>query len=398
MSGRGQRVVRAVRARRAWVDAAFLAVAVLWFTRGWWQEGLPIGDFQGSVAWAWYLWESLREWGRVPAWSPYWFNGGTFLILFAPLASFLSLPFVALWGVVAGFKVVCLAVAVLSAWAMYAVALRVLKDRDAALVAALVYAIHPFHLGEVTFYGHIEATMGFASLPFLFYGYWRALEGAHRRWLVVTACFLAGTLLAIGVEFTVLLGLGLVWLFLWWAGGRAWRGWREGDGVPWGVLGWGLGRSVAIVLAAAGLAAFWLLPFWEAVPHSAFIRPEESHAFALRAALDNPVLLVDRAGHFLLRTAPERVLVDAYGLPEQGAAPYLGLFYLGGAALALALLPWVLRKGRQWGLGAFGWSLVVGGVWLSTGAYSLYAITWNGHNRLHWLWGNFLRGGEKVLL
>lgn len=390
---------RSRRRWRPWLDLLFLAAVVLWFTRGWWKEGLPIGDFQGIAGWTWYLWTSLREWGRVPVWSPYWFNGGTFLTLWAPLSCFLALPFVALWGLVTGFKVLWIASVILSGWLMYAVTRRVLSDRDAALVAALIYTIHPFHLGEVAFYTHTEAIIEFAAMPPLFYCYWRALEEPHRRWPVVaTALLLTATLLAIGVEFTVLLGLGLVWLFLWWAGGRALRIWREGGGVPWRALGQGLGRSVAIVLAAAGLAAFWLLPFWEAVPHSAFIRPEESRAFALRASLDNPVLLLDRAGRFLLRTAPERVLEDAYGLPEQGAARYLGLFYLGGVALALALLPWVLRKGGRWGLGAFGWSVAVGGLWLAAGSYSLYAITLDTRNRLHWVWTTHLGAGDRVLL
>ncbi|MGC8839731.1 MAG: hypothetical protein ACP5UM_15120, partial [Anaerolineae bacterium] len=397
MTGPLQSLVRAARNRRAWTDALLLAVAVLWFTRGWWQEGLPIGDFQGIAGWTWYLWTSLREWGRVPEWSPYWFNGGTFLTLWPPLSCFLALPFVALWGLVAGFKVLWVASTVLSGWLMYLVALRVLRNQDAALVAALVYVLHPFHLGEVAFYTHTEAILEFAAIPLLFYCYWRALEEPRRRWPVAaTALLLAATLLAIGAEFTTLLGLGLVWLFLWWAGCRALDSWQGGGGVPWRTLGQGLARSVAIVLAAAGLAAFWVVPFMEDVPHAAFISPEESHAFALQASLDDPVLLLDRAGQFLRPTAPARVMQDAYGLPEQGAAPYVGLFYLGGVALALALVPWVLRRGGARGVAAFCGTVVVGGLWLSMGSYSLYAVTLNTHNRLHWLWNGHLGVGERA--
>jgi len=387
-----------VQRYRPWLDGLFLAAATVWFLRGWGQEGLPIGDFQGIAGWTWYLWTSLREWGRVPAWSPYWFNGGTFLTLWAPLSCFLALPFVALWGLVTGFKVLWVASTVLSGWLLYAVALRVLRDRDAALVAALVYVLHPFHLGEVAFYTHTEAILEFAAIPPLFYCYWRALEERRRRWPVATAFLLAATLLAIGAEFTTLLGLGLAWLFFWWAGRLALDGWRGGGGVPWRTLGWGLARSAAIVLAAAGLAAFWVLPFLEAVPHAAFISPEESHAFALQLSLDDPVLLLDRAGQFLRHTAPARVMRDAYGLPEQGAAPYVGLFYLGGVALALALVPWVLRRGGVRGVAAFCGTVVVGGLWLSTGSYSLYAITLNTHNRLHWLWNGHLEADDKAFL
>lgn len=387
-----------VRRWRPWLDGLLLAAAAVWFLRGWWQEGLPIGDFQGVAGWTWYLWTSLREGGRVPAWSLYWFNGGTFLTLWPPLSCFLALPFVALWGLVTGFKVLWVASTVFSAWLMYLVALRVLRDRDAALVAALIYVLHPFHLGEVAFYTHTEAILVFAAVPPVFYCYWRALEEPRRRWPVSTAFLLAATLLAIGAEFTVLLGVGLVWLFLWWAGRHVVAGWRGGDGVPWGMLGRGFGRSVAIVLAVAGLAACWLLPLWEAVPASAFISPEESHAFALQSSLDDPVLLLDRAGQFLRPTAPARVMQDAYGLPEQGAAPYLGLFYLGGVALALALVPWVLRRSVARGVAAFCGTVVVGGLWLSMGSYSLYAITFNGHSRLRWLWGGHLGRDDKVFL
>lgn len=391
-------ILSAVQRHRPWLNGLVLAVAGVWALRGWWQEGLPIGDFQGIAGWTWYLWASLREWGRVPAWSPYWFNGGTFLTLWAPLSCFLALPFVALWGLVTGLKVLWVASTVLSGWLMYLVVQRVLRDRGAALVAALVYVLHPSHLGEVAFYTHTEAILEFVTIPPLFFCYWRALEEPRRRWPVATAFILAATLLAIGAEFTTLLGVGLVGLFLGWAGGRALEGWRGKGKVPWGTLGRGFMRSVAIVLAAAGLSAFWLLPLWEALPASAFISPEESRAFALRLSLDDPILLLDRAGHFLLRTAPEHVLKDAYGLPEQGAAPYLGLFYLGAVAFTLALVPWVLQKGKDWGIGAFGWAVVGGGLWLSAGSYSLYAITGNGHNRLHWLWSGFLWAGDKVLL
>ncbi|NLE76106.1 MAG: hypothetical protein GX605_05070, partial [Chloroflexi bacterium] len=58
---------------RPWLDLALIAAAVLVFTRGWWRPGLPLGDFQGAVGWDWYLLKSLRELGRIPDWSTYWF-------------------------------------------------------------------------------------------------------------------------------------------------------------------------------------------------------------------------------------------------------------------------------------------------------------------------------------
>jgi len=380
------------------VDLLVIALVAVWFTRGWWREGLPIGDFQGIAGWSWYLWTSLQESGRVPAWSPYWFNGGTFLTFWAPLSCFLSLPFVELMGLVGGFKFLWVGSVVLSGWLMYGVAHSVLRDHDAALVAATVYAVHPFHLAEVAFYSHTEAIIEFVAMPALFWCYWQTLEKPHLRWwLVATTLLLAGTLLAIGAEFTVILGLGLVALFAWYTGGRLASGWREGR-VPWKQVAGGLGRSVAIVLAALGIAAFWLLPLWQEVPHAAFISPDESLRFALRASMDNPVFPLDRAGHFLRRTAPERVMTDAYGLPEQEAGLYIGSYYLGVIAAALAILPWALRRRDGWGIGGFCWVIVVGGLWMAMGSYSLYAITLNPHSRLRWLWSRYFGVGDKALL
>jgi len=391
------RILAIWKRHRVWADLLVIALVAVWFTRGWWREGLPIGDFQGTAGWSWYLWTSLRELGRIPAWSPYWFNGGTFLALATPLSIFLPLPLAGVLGLVGAMKFLLVAAYVLSGWAMYGVGNRLLRDRDAALLAAIIFAIHPVHLAEGAFYAHVEMAIGYALLPPLFWCYWQALEEPHRRrWPLATVALLV-TLVLLSVEFTLVLGVWLVVVFLWW-GARAWlRARREGEG-PWRVVGRGLARSMVIAAVAVGSVGFSLIPMTQELPHASLISSAESHRFAEAAAMDSPVLPLDRAGHFLLRTAPARLMVEAYGLPEQGAGLYLGLYYLGGVALALAGLSWLLGSRREEKPAPFLWFVLFGALWVSIGPYSLYAIILNPHSRLRWLWSRYFVMGDKVLL
>ncbi|MGQ9585009.1 MAG: hypothetical protein ACUVXG_06365 [Anaerolineae bacterium] len=383
--------------RRAWVDLLLIALVAIGFTRGWWREGLPIGDFQGTLGWSWYLGTSLQELGRAPAWSPYWFNGGMFLTVASPLAFFLPLAFAGLVGWVGSLKFLVILSYVLSGWAMYGIASQLLRDRSAALVAGVVFAVHPVHLAEGAFYAHVEIALAYVLIPLLFGCYGQALQQPGRqRWTLTTVGILA-VILLLSVEITLLAAVWLAFTFLWWAG-WTWRQARREGRTPWKAVGSGLARSAAIALAAAGMVGFRLLPMVQELPRASLVSSEEARSFALTAAADSPVLLMDRAGHFLLQTAPHRVLVEAYGLPEQGAGVYLGLYYLGGVTLALAVLPWLLGRGGGRGPTSFLWCALWGALWVSLGPYSLYAITLNPHSRLWWLWAGHLPLGDKVLL
>ena len=130
----------------------------------------------------------------------------------------------------------------ISGWAMYAVAVRVTRDRVAALLAALVFMLCPYRT-DMYIEFNMEMTFG---IPLAFYTLVRFLESQRPRDLALFC--LVFWLQAISVlYYAVIVGFGLVVVALQYLALR-WSGWRLRTPLIAAAGGVGLGLALAPVL------------------------------------------------------------------------------------------------------------------------------------------------------
>lgn len=167
----------------------------------------------------WTLWWNARH---VP-FTDAWWHGA----IFAPAPDALTysdhrvgLGLIAtplLWlGVspLAAYNVTFLASYVLSGWSMYALAFVLTRRRDAALLAGIAFAFHPFRADHLP---HLELLSSY-WLPLALLALHQWTDTRRPRWLVATAVALTLQALTCGYYFVysaVLVGVWLVWFVPW---------------------------------------------------------------------------------------------------------------------------------------------------------------------------------------
>ena len=130
----------------------------------------------------------------------------------------------------------------LSGWAMYAVAIRLTRDRAAALMATAIFTLCPYRT-EMYLEFNMEMTFG---IPLAVYGLVRFLETQRVRHLAVLC--LVFWLQAISVlYYAVILGCGLAVVVLQYVALR-WSGWRARTPLMAAVGGGALGLALAPVM------------------------------------------------------------------------------------------------------------------------------------------------------
>lgn len=184
---------------------------------------------------------------EAPTWSNAWAMGFPFLQFYPPLFAWISGGLTALIGDPRlAVRLVLAAAHLASGWGAFALARRVLGEPAAAVVAALGYALTPWHLFEVFHWNRFPTALIWALLPWVLWVFERGRDG--RRWVLACGAALAITALAHhGCAFFVGQFLGL-WALLRWLEEPA-------------SLRPGLRDLVIAGALAFGLVAFFLVPY-----------------------------------------------------------------------------------------------------------------------------------------
>jgi len=397
------------RPLRLYLDLGLIALLMLFFAKDWFKEGIPISDFGSHVAWTWYLRKSLLETHRLVSWSPYWFNGGPFLVLTPTFLSYFVflVPSLSL-DLTLAIKLTVVVSHILSGWTMYFLSQRLVADHDASLLASIAYALHPAHIAISAFYCHLEYSLFYCVIPLFYLAYLEMLERHQRKHVFLAGLFL-GIMSLLSIQYTIVTGLGLAFLFLITLTRQA-LGCRQGKlsarpraepvealkamvAVSWPTVR----GSLIIILIGLGLAALWLVPLFMAWDLQSPISPSYAETFIPYMSLDNPLMLLDRWGSLLSDNVSPSMIYPS-GLPTWTAGPYLGMFYLGLSLLALLAVglptrscertrPFDKLPSTTLGTGRTRHvlpllAILLAGLWLSMGPYSLYEVLFQPNNRL----------------
>ncbi len=372
------------RALRPYLDLGLIALLVLLFTKDWFKEGIPIGDFGTYVTWTWYLRKSLLETHRLVSWSPYWFNGGPFLVVTNSFLSYFVFLVPSLFmDLVLAIKFTVVVSHIFSGWTMYFLSQRLVADRDASLLASIAYALHPAHIATSAFYCHLEYSLFYCVIPLFYLTYLETLE-RHQRKHVLLAGFLLGIMSLLSVQYTIVTSLGLAFLFLITLIRQALSCQGELSAPPraepvealktMAAVSWPIIRdSLFIALIGLGLAASWFIPLLMAWDLQGPFSPDYVKTLIPYMSLDNPLMLLDRWG-VLLRGKASPSMIYPSGLPTWMAGPYLGVFYLGLSLLALLAVGFPVYSDRRTRHALPLLAILLAGLWLSMGPYSLYKV------------------------
>jgi len=365
------------RPLRLHLDLGLIALLVLFFAKDWFTEGIPISDFGTYVTWTWYLRKSLLETHRLVSWSPYWFNGGPFLVVTSSFLSYLVFLVPGLFlDLILAIKLTVVFSHILSGWTMYFLSHRLVADHDASLLASIAYALHPAHIATSAFYCHLEFSLFYCVIPLFYLAYLETLERQQRKHVLLAGLFL-GIMPLLSIQYTVVTSPGLAFLFLITLTRQA-LGCRQGKLIATlkamvAALWPTIRDSLIIILIGLGLAALWLIPLLMAWDLQSPISPGSAETFTSYMSLDNPLMLLDRWGS-LLRDNASPSMIYPSGLPTWPAGPYLGMFYLGLSLLALLAVGFPTRSCERTRHVLPLLAILLAGLWLSIGPYSLYEV------------------------
>jgi hypothetical protein len=335
------------------VSLAFLALAVGAFTRMW-ANGDLLLDGNGVslfVRLALDHWEGLG----VPYWLPDMWAGSPAWSLAPSFPILMLVPLAAVVGPDSAVKLVSVGAQVLGAWGAFILVRSLWRRTPPAVVAGLVYGLHPLFASHALF-GHETSLMVMAATPWLVWSLRLALHGAGARYVAMAGLVVGFAVLqqaehvyALAILCGSLLAVELA------------RARFTGTG-PRGVKGV-LFRAAVVVAIGLGIVAHWLLPF--VTNHANFVLTTPD---SVRAVLVEGIAgkLGREMGLFLARASEVdgRIGFDRNLLR--------GNFYLSWLALALSLvtLPFLGRHDRDGALTAVLFSSAVG-VWMSTAAVPL---------------------------
>lgn len=340
-----------------WAAPAAITAVVLAVSRAW-TEGALVTDGPGISLYVRLAMRHLAEGWTVPYLVPELWAGTPAWALAPSVQVFLLVPLGWVLGADPAVKAAILATQVLGGWGAYVLA-RSLWDRvPAALVAGVLYALHPMFVSHGALAGSEPTVAVMAIAPWLVWALRRGLRGDGRRY-VVGAGLLAG--FAVLNQAEVALGLALLCACqLGLELARAARGLSPAGA---GDL---LRRSGAVVVTGLGICAFWLLPLqalgdWFILSPPDLVQGELVHGTSARISRELGVLF----------TRPPS-LAGVVSFDRTGLFPHF--FYLSWVCVALSLLTTaVLARRRDADDGTLTAVLVASAVsvWLSTGAIPL---------------------------
>jgi len=363
------------RPLRPYLDLALIALLVLFFAKDWFKEGIPPSDFGIYATWTWYLRKSLLETHRLVSWSPYWFNGGPFLVVANSFLCYFVFLLPSLFlDLTVAIKLTVVVSHILSGWTMYFLTQHLVADRDASLLASIAYALHPAHIATSALHSHLERSLFYCIIPLFYLAYLKTLERHQRKHVLLAGLFL-GIMSLLCVQYTTGTGLGLASLFLITLI-RQVLGCRQAKLTAtlkaMVVVSWPIIRdSLLIILIGLGLAALWFIPLLMAWDLQGPFSPSYVETLIPYMSLDNPLMLLDRWGALLKDDASPSMIYPS-GVPTWMAGPYLGMFYLGLSLLALLAVGLPLHSDERTKHVLPLLAVLLTGLWLSMGPYSLY--------------------------
>ncbi|HEX2192763.1 MAG TPA: YfhO family protein [Acidimicrobiales bacterium] len=354
-----------VRRERVALTAGFalLAVAVVVFTAGWSQGDPPI-DGPGESLWLGLLLDYWHAGHGIPAWIPDMWAGSPVWHLFPVFHLVFLFPLAEVFGPEQAVKVGVLAAQIAGAWGAAVLARSLWSRTGPAVVAGLVYGLHPFFASHGALSGHEPSVWVLAAAPWLAWSFRLALRQQGSRYVVV-AGLLAGfaVLQQAELAYSLVLLCGLL-LALELARAR-----RVESAPAWPRV---LRRAGAVVLIGLGTTAHWLLPFLATSESFVLTPPREVEAglAVLSGALGR------EPDAFLRRAAPlgrtydfDRLLDEAIEMEGVHASS----FYLSGVALLVTLFTvvWLARHRDDDGTLSAVLLASAAGVWLSMGTEPL---------------------------
>lgn len=310
--------------------ALLVAIVTLYWQPSW-SAGVGRADFPGHVALLTTLARQLEEGPWFPLWTSDWNSGASLLFWYIqPLfSSYLLLPFVSLFGPVAGIRIGGTFFLVLAALAMYGLGRSLGGARSAGFLAALFYVLHPSVASFVGQVGQIHQPIALAILPLLFWS-----------WLRFARAPGIGTGLAASVTAALLFyDMERFWLTAPWAFLMylivATRRLRGDEGLA--IAPASLRAALPALAAGAGmtlLVAFPTLPAWFERPLLQWHDLTTLDVFRQYYSFPHGFALLDRAGSLadVFRSAPAVPFAAQPGQWYQGIVALV--FVAGGCVLA----------------------------------------------------------------
>lgn len=251
----GLRRLRTINVR-PWVITAgvFLALgfSIAAFSR-FWTHGQLIVDGPGAFLWIRLAADHFLH-GHFSYWVPEMWAGTPGWAISAPTFTVLPiLPFAAAFGAETAVKIGSIAADMAGAWGTYVLSYSLWRRRMPAVVAGLIYGLHPFVVSHEALAGHYSATVVVGVAPWMVWSLCKALRGEGPQWIGISG-LLAGFAVVCQAELSY--GLALL------AGclvavevARA----RKGSGGAKSRTGV-LVRAAAAGGIALGVVAHWLFP------------------------------------------------------------------------------------------------------------------------------------------
>ena len=337
--------------------AVLLTVLVAAFS-GLWLHGSLTLDGPGTTLYVRLATGYLGSIGRVPYWMPEMWGGAPVWALAPSLPVFLLVPVASVFGAGASVKVAILAFQVLGGLGTYVLARSIWGRTAASVVAAIVYALHPFLVSHGALTGSETALAVLAAVPWLAWSLRLGLRGDGTRHLVAAGLIAAFAVLhQAEYAYALVLLCGLLILA---EIGRL-RG-IDSTESAWDVLK----RAAVVGGIAFGGVAFWLLPFIT-LGKSFVLSPPELVRGELSWGLGGN--LGREIGVFFTRTVG---LTGAVSFDRPQIIP--GLFYMGWVCIVLSVITIVLLS-RLKGEATLSAVMLVSlaGMWMNTGAVPLAA-------------------------
>ncbi len=337
--------------------AALLTVIVAAFS-GLWLRGSLALDGPGTTLYVKLATDYLSSIGRVPYWMPEMWGGAPAWALAPSLPVLLLVPAASIFGADVSVKLAILAFQVLGGLGTYVLARSIWGRTAASVVAAVVYALHPFLISHGALIGSETAMAVLAAVPWLAWSMRLGLRGDGTRHLVVAGLIAAFAVLhQAEYAYALVLLCGLLILA---EIGRL-------RGIDTTQSAWDVIKRAGVVLGIAlGGIAFWLLPFLT-MGRSFVLSPPElvrgELAWGLGGSFGREIgIFFSRSSGLSGVVSFDRVEI----LPE--------LFYLGWVCVALSVVTIVLLS-RLKGEATLAAIMLVslGGMWMNTGAVPLAA-------------------------
>lgn len=341
-----------------------IALAVLAFSQAWIHGRLTLD----GVGAAMLVREALGHWfvnGHVPYWLSDMWTGTPLFGLAPSLPTLDVLPLASVFGAETAVRIAIVAAQIVGGWGAFVLATALWGRRClAAVVAGLIYALHPLFITHGALFGHEPAVWVMAATPWLAWSFRKALREDRTGYVA-----LAGGIAAFAVLHQAEHAYALVLMCACLLAVELSRARRDRGGTGVAPV---FRRAAASAAIALGLIAFWLLPFIT-MSKSFVLTPPASVKAELTIGSGgtlgrHPEAWLTRSTGLHGATSFEAILASFTKL----TGPAKGAFYLSWVCVLLTVVTILVlpRHDGDGHLTAIVFASAVG-VWLSAGGVSL---------------------------